>query len=128
MLPTEHYQLPTQKNHSMPNRIDLIYNLTQATAQLKHAALNGDWAVAENIQKRRALLVTQIVAQHVALPLSLAQQHAVLAVREQEMMIVARAKTRHQALALALSGQQLDPLLPKKSTRMTRAYRNADPH
>ncbi len=107
----------------MPNLTDLIAALNQATIQLKQAALTDDWALAERIQKRRAWLVTQIAANPA---LTLAQQQALRAVREQEAVIVARATTHQRALAHSLNGQPASAH-SKTVLRMLQAY-HPDPH
>ena len=105
----------------MFNVTELIHDLTTATGQMKQAALADDWALAEKIQKRRALLIERIVEYAETATLTEQETNELNAVREQEATIIARAGTRHRALGQALADTQAG-LRAGKQSRMQKAY------
>lgn len=101
----------------MPTIANLIAELSAATNQMQQAAIGGDWAMAEIIQKRRAVLIARIVEHADAVTLTAEETHQLSAVREQEAMITARTTARHQAL-----GKRLAETHGVRLSRMEKAY------
>jgi hypothetical protein len=105
---------------------ELIRDLTEATSQLKQAAMADDWTMVDKLQKRRVVLIEQIAEQARTLPLTEDEAQAMSAVRKEEATVAARASARHQTLGKALEELQTGSRAETKN-RMQKAYGAVDP-
>jgi hypothetical protein len=109
----------------MPNLAELIGDLIAATDQMKQAALGDDWDMVERIQKRRQVLVEQIVEHGEQTPLTEEEIGPLREVRKQEATIATLASARRQVLSEAILATQTG-VRAEKTTRMQRAYGDTD--
>ena len=105
----------------MPTVTDLIADLTAATEQMQQAVSGVDWAMAETLQKRRAVLIERIVDTLGTAALTAEDAVRLNAVREQEAFIASRASARHQALGKLLAETQ-GVTGAERPGRMQKAY------
>lgn len=105
----------------MSRRTDLIQELATATAHMEQLAKADDWAMAEQIQRRRATLIEEIAAMSESDPPTDEDIAALKAIRKQEGTIAARAGARQQSLGAALDRLRTGAR-PTRNSRLERAY------
>lgn len=104
----------------------LIEDLTEATVQMKQAALGEDWVMVGRLQRQRAALVERIQEAVQANPLTPEHVEILRSIRKDEAGIWARAKVQKQTLGKAL--EQLESGAHKEpQSRMQKAYGAAKP-
>lgn len=109
----------------MPNLAELIGDLIAATDQMKQAALGDEWDMVARIQKRRQVLVNEIIQLGEQTPFAEVDIRQLREVRRQEATIATLASARRQALSEAILATQTG-VRAEKTTRMQRAYGDTD--
>lgn len=99
----------------------LISDLVAATDQMGQAARADDWPLVERIQKRRRVLIRQLVTQVETGALDQGMVQRLRSLREQELRIHQEARTRQNALREVLARTQT-PTQPDRLSRMQRTY------
>ena len=110
----------------MSHLSSVLAELTQATLQMRQAALGEDWTLAERIQTRRSLLVEQLTALAEQTPLSGEDMAQLAELRQIEAETKSRALSRQQAIGDVLEQLQTGSR-KKRRNRVQEAYGNPAP-